>query len=200
MSTPSQTRKRTHKALAKERRAPADASAGSIHKLRGLLARPIGLQRRDGRLHVVLVDRRRPEPPDPWLAPLQAELNERLLAQQFGPTAQAMRHLCFVHDALQSKGWPAVSSLPAHVLGRAIVQAEMLAGDEPSPGLKRLVERLRPLQLAAAEREERAARSRDLVAGEQIEVSEATHEEFDAVERSWVGRVPPESEPPDLDA
>ena len=55
---------------------------GSLRKLKGALNRPIGLERRDGKLQVVLTERRKPRPADeaPAIALLCAELSARLLA------------------------------------------------------------------------------------------------------------------------
>ncbi len=102
-----------------------------------------------------------------------------------------MRHLVFVHDHLGRSGWPGVASLPAQVLGNALVQAEMLATAEPSPCMGQIVERLRLLAVEAGLREDRKSRLRDFETSEHLEISESTHEEFDEIERSWVGTLPP---------
>jgi hypothetical protein len=173
-----------------ERRTHADAPVGSLRHLKGLLGRPIGLERRDGQLHVVLVERRRsPRTAQPALEPLRAELRARLLTHGTADAARVMRHLVFVHDELGRGGWRGVEALPAPVLARALAQAEMLASAEASAPLSLLVDRLRLAQAAAGLREERAAR---LAAGAaSLEVSETTQEAFDEVERSWVGTFPP---------
>ena len=71
----------------------------------------------------------------------------------------------------------------------ALVQVEMLVSDEPSRGLSYLTDRLRVIHVAAQLREERQAR--DKAQARSLEVSEATHEEFEEMERSWVGTMPP---------
>ena len=108
-----------------------------------------------------------------------------------GIESQVMRHLVYVHDELGRKGWPGVGALPAHVLAKALVQAEMLAGKRPSPTLSMLVDRLRLLQVEAELRAQRESDSADLRVGESLEVSEATHEEFEEMQRSWAGTPPP---------
>jgi hypothetical protein len=191
MSTDSPTRKRSPKMPAEDRRVAAGAAA-PLRRLKGLLVRPVGLERRGGQLHVVLVERRRARPEDqpPSLSQLRAELRARLLAHEDGRAAQVLRHLGFLHDELGRKGWRGVEALPAKVLGKALAQAEMLGSEEPSPALALLLEQLRPLHAAAELRDERAAQQNEFEAGGHVEVSEATHEEFDAMERSWVGTVP----------
>ena len=200
MSTSPPTRNGPRKMPVKDRRA-APGAKGSLRQLKGLLGRPLGLEWRGGQLHVVLIDRRRASPADqpPSLSQLRAELRARLLAHEHDHTAQVMRHLVFVHDVLGRKGWPGAGALPGQVLGKALVQAEMLASEEPSPSLAMIVERLRLLQVAANLREERETRPKDFEIGERLEVSESTYEEFQEMERSWVGTLPPGLVRPDRD-
>lgn len=139
-----------------------------------------------------LVDRQRAPASDrpPSLAQLCAELQARLLAHEGDAGAIVMRHLVLVHDALGHKGWPGVESLPRKVLGMTLLEAEMMAAHEPSPLLKIVIERLCAIKFAAEVREERAADRRDWAATDIPEVSEGTHEEYDRMERSWIGTVP----------
>ena len=90
-----------------------------------------------------------------------------------------------------------------------LVQTQMLLDENPSAPLVLLQDRLRVLQVAAELREERSARLAApaaataaaallLAPDSEVEVSEATAEEYDASERSWVGTVPqklPPAEP-----
>ena len=195
MSTSPPTRKGPRRVPVKDRRAApgAKGTTGSLRRLKGLLGRPLGLERRGGRLRVVLIDRRRASPADqpPSLSQLRAELRARLLAHEHDCTARVMRHLVFVHDELGRKGWPGVAALPGQVLGKALMQAEMLASQEPSPSLAEIVERLRLLKVAADLREERETRPKDFAMSERLEVSESTYEEVQEMERSWVGTLPP---------
>jgi hypothetical protein len=179
-----------------ERRAPRGAP-GSLRWLRGLLSRPLALERRGLQWHVVLGDRRqagsvgRP----PTLNEVNEELRTRLMAQDVDRAARVMRHLVFVHDELRRKGWRGVEALPALVLGKALVQAQMLASDEASPVLAHAVERLHLMHVGAQLREERKALLQaDGTA--RVEVSEATQEEFDEIERSWLGTLSPAAIPP----
>ena len=180
---------------AKERRAPR-GGPGSWHWLRSLLRRPLVLERRGLQWHIVLGDRRQASSARPLSRErVNEELRSRLLAQDVDHAARVMRHLVFVHDELTRKGWRGVEQLPAAVLGKALVQAQMLASDETSPALAHIVERLHQAHVAAQLREERKARLRAEGAA-RVEVSEATQEEFEETERSWLGTMSPAAIPP----
>jgi len=191
MSTPPSPPKPRRKPEPKERRAPRGAP-GSLRWLRGLLSRPLVLERRGLQWHVVLADRRqtgsvgRPPTHDE----VNEELRARLMAQDVDRAARVMRHLVFVHDELRRKGWRGVEALPAQVLGKALVQAQMLASDEASPVLAHFVERLHLMHVGAQLRDERKARLQS-EGPAHVEVSEATQEEFEETERSWLGTMSP---------
>jgi hypothetical protein len=182
----------------KDRRAAPDGKgSGSLRKLKGLLGRPIGLERREGKLHVVLTERRRPRPADEpaSLSQLCAELSARLLAHETSEV-QTMRHLILVHDALERRGWAAIEGLSSLVLIKAIEQAEVLAAEEPSPHMDMLIEGLRPLHTAADLRDQRETRQQDFRVGDNLEVSESDYAEFEDVESNWTGTVPAGLVPP----
>jgi hypothetical protein len=191
MSTRTPTGKAPRSPIAKDRRAPA-GKKDALRLLKGALGRPIALERRDGSLRVVLVERRRPASAGdvPSVAQLCEELSARLLAHGPDYAARSMRDLVRVHDALDRRGWAGVAALPGQVLVDALAQAEMLASDEPSASLAIIIEGLRPLQSAAELRDERDSRLQDLRVGENLEVSESSHAEFDDFQRSWLGTVP----------
>lgn len=203
MSTSPPPRKQSRKAPVKDRRSGpgVKGTTASLRRLKGVLSRPLGLEQRDGHLHVVLVDRRRATSDDqpPPLPQLCAELRTRLLVHGHDHTAHVMRHLVFVHDELGRKGWTGVEALPSQVLGKALVQAEMLASEEPSPSLEKIVERLRSIRVAADLREEHKSRSKEIEAAGRIEVSASTYEEFEEMERSWIGTRPLALTPPGRD-
>lgn len=159
---------------------------GTLRKVKGALGRPLGLERKGGQLRVVLVERRRTAPADqaPMLARIRAELRERLEDLADTPAEHLMRHLGFVGAELERRGWSGVEALPGSVLGKALVQAEMLASGNPSELLTIFVERLRLLKVAAEVREERASRLAGLDDASLV-VSESTHEDFEASLRSW---------------
>ena len=171
----------------KDRRAAADSPAGSLRKLKGMLNRPIAVERRDGKLQVVLAERRRARPANEHtsIALLCAELSARLLAHEADEAAQTMRHLILVHDALERKGWPGIEEMSSLVLARAVEQAQLLAREEPSPHMDMLIEGLRPLQAATAMREQREARVHEMRLGDNVEVSESDYADFEDAEQEW---------------
>lgn len=187
MATDGQSRKKP----LKDRRAPKGTkrTQGPLSKLGSLLIRPLRLQRQGARLRVVLIERRREPNADqpPSLDQMRLELRARLMAQPHEHTARVMRHLAFVHDELGRKGWPGVEALPSQVLGKAHLQAEMLASEEASAALTALVERLHVLRVAAELHEERRERRKEASLETRPDVFDATHEEFEEVERSWTG-------------
>lgn len=183
----------------RDRRAPR-GSPGSVRWLKGLLGRPLGLERRGAQLHITLVDRRRP--PEVVEADavnrLCAELRARLLAHGNEHAAVVMRHLVAVHDTLSKRGWSGVEALTSTLLGKALDQAQMLATHEPSRGMAELIERLRVLRPAAEAREDRAAKSNQADAAGEVLVTETTHEEFENTERSWEQTSSPASLSPEV--
>lgn len=188
---------------AKERRAAPGTQrpASPMRRLKALLVRPLGLEWRGARLRLVLVDRRRAEPIETPLSPAQLrdELRARLLTHSMENTAQVMRHLALVHDELSRRGWAGVEGLPAQVLGQALLQARMLASDEATPALTTIVDRLQQLKVAAEVRKERQSRRSAPTAEAKVEVSEATQEEFNETERTWIATVPPTLNTPSRD-
>jgi len=196
MASSSTSRKGSRRGPLKERRAP-EGKASALRKLKGVLGRPLGLERRDGKLQVVLTERRRQRPANepPSLAQLCAELSARLLAHEHSEV-QTMRHLILVHDALERRGWVALESMSSLVLVRAIEQAESLAAEEPSPLMDMLIEGLRPLHTAADLRDQRDSRMQDFRVGDNLEVSESDFAEFEDCETNWAGTVPVGLVPP----
>lgn len=182
------------RAPGQDRRAPVDTNgkASPMRRLKGVLGRPLAVERRDGQLQVVLVERRRAKPAEQRPSPSQLceELGARVLAHDPQQVSKDMSHLLLVHDALGSKGWPGVAALPRRVLAGALAQAEALAGEESSLSMETFIEGLRPLLGAAELREERGSRLQDFRVGETVEVSETNHAEFDRLEQSWVGTIP----------
>jgi hypothetical protein len=201
MGSPSSSRKGSRSRPLKERRAPANgaASGASLRKLKGMLGRPIALERQEGKLRVVLTDRRRvrPEGEAPSMSLLCAELSARMLVHEAEETALTMRHLILVHDALERRGWPGVESMSSLVLSRALMQAQHLATEEPSPHLDMLIEALRPLHAAAELRDQREARQLDLRHGAQPEVSESNYADFEDASQSWSATMPAGLLPPE---
>jgi hypothetical protein len=194
MASSTQNRKiRSRNTPLKDRRAAADSPAGSLRKLKGMLNRPIAVERRDGKLQVVLTERRRARPANEQasIALLCAELSARLLAHEADEAVQTLRHLILVHDALERKGWPGIEEMSSLVLAKAVEQARLLAREEPSPHMDMLIEGLRPLQAAAALREQREARVHEMRLGDNVEVSESDYADFEDAEQEWApGTMP----------
>lgn len=192
MSKRPSVRKPSAEKPAVERRAPR-GKPGSLSWMRGLMGRPLALERRDGALHMTLVDRRRSpaEIEAQALEQLRHEVQTRLLAHEVDHAARVMRHLVFVHDELGRKGWAGVAEMSSEVLGKALVQVEMLGCGERSRLMAEMADKLRLLKVAAELREERRARQAQALAEGVVEISESTHEAYEETERSWVGTMPP---------
>jgi hypothetical protein len=167
---------------------------GSLQWLRTLLARPVGLVRRGNDDPSALLERRRDPPGPASMSQLRAELRALLSTEALGAAAPAMRHLLFLHQTLTRRGWSGVEALPCEVIGRARVQVDMLASAHPTPSLTYFIDRLGTLHATAQARADRHAHPD--AAGGALEVTEATHEEFEAMERSWAGTSPPGMDPP----
>ncbi|MDQ6628341.1 MAG: hypothetical protein M3Z29_07835 [Pseudomonadota bacterium] len=177
--------------------APVDHKRGSLGWVRDVLSRSIGLEQRRKLLPPGPVDHRRTaaaEQPPALLLQQRAELGARLLVHD--PATQTVRNLFLVHDELGRGGWPAVSAMPRPLMDKALAEAEMLAIQEASPLLTTIIEQLRDLGVAADMRAEHAALKRGWEKPAIPEVSEATHEEYDLMERSWIGTIPAELESP----
>ncbi len=181
------------------RAAPAgkDKASSSLGWVKGVLGRSIVFEERRKQMHVVLVDRRRGpgsgEPESPLLQ-MRAELRTRLLVHD--PATQTVRNLVHVHEALgHSTAWTGVEALAVPVLSKALAEAEMLQIQDPTPAMVMIIEQLGEIYAVASaraerERTEKEALLKEWEAPEVPETSEATHEEYEQLERSWVGTVP----------
>ena len=197
MSDDEDRRKPLRKKPLRDRRLPLGAP-GSVRWLKGLLGRPLELRRRDGQLHVTLVDRRRsPERVHAdELALVREELRARLLSQEPDHVASVMRHLVFVHDALAREGWPGLEALPSRLLGKALVQTQMLVSQSASYRLALLIDRLRVAKVTAEVREQHGKQGPHTATPgtpAAVEISEATQADFEATQRSRVATVADET-------
>jgi len=177
-----------------ERRAPR-GQAGSLRWLRGLLGRPVALEKRDGHLHLTLVERRRS--PEVIRAQQRAELREelRLRMLEHGERHVAvLRPLVAVHDALGRDGWDGVGRLPAALLAKAHVQLLMLIGREPSKALSDMADHVRLLQAAAEARDDRNRRDGVRDDDALIVVEDSPADDYETLQRAWVTT----ESPPDL--
>lgn len=182
----------------KERRAPRGAP-GSTRWLKGLLGRPIALERRGGQLHLTLVERRR----SPEVIELQQrqrlcdEVRVLLLDRGSDSEVAVLRHLALVLDVLVQRGWDGVAAMASGVLRKALMQAQLLESQDATPALSHLIERLRLLQVAASLREDRKRGAPGPDYSQHAEVIEVSAEEFEATQRHWVNTVTPALEPAD---
>lgn len=178
-----------------DRRVPSSAGGLGVklRRLKGVLKRPLRLERRGLHWLVVVVDRRRSPSPlaVPSEAQLLSELRARLLAIDHEHAANGMRQLVALHGKLRRKGWGAVEAMAARDLARALAQCELLASLEASPAMSMLIERLRLLKAASEAREERRARARADELDGQAEVIETSFDAFHETERGWLDTVAP---------
>jgi hypothetical protein len=176
-----------------ERRAGRHAkrkTTNPLLRLKGALNRPVKMEWRNGQPHVVLVERRRAPFLDRAQAHLCAELGAVLLTQHADEASTLLKPLLAVHHKLKHTSWDGVATLPSSVLAKALRQAEMLAAEDPTlPVLLQVAERLRPMLEAAQARE----RAQDDDVGDTdldvLEVSEASFNEFEELERTWAQTV-----------
>lgn len=163
---------------------------GSLGWVRDVLGRSIRMEQRRPQQNGASSESRSKSANSPLSLLMQqrAELGARLLVHD--PATQTVRHLFALHDALRSAGWAGVEALPAKVLDRALTEAEILASDEPAPLLTTIIDNLRELRDAAEERAAQEALQRDYETLQVPEVSETNYDEYELMERSWMGTVP----------
>ena len=171
-------------------------AARSLRWVKDVLSRSIQLEQRRGH-GAPGGEKERGEPADPaarLLIEQRADLGARLLVHD--PATQHVRNLFVVHDELGKRGgWRGVEALPLSLLGRALIEADLLGLQEPSPVMTTIVETLRSIKVAA---EARAAQAlQDALEQEWEreepavpEVSETNYDEYELMERSWIGTVP----------
>lgn len=155
--------------------------------LRGLLSRPLKIERRGAQLHVVLGEPEQPPPPParPGEQLRQGHAALRALLQQHPDARHLMRHLAFFEQALGRHGSRALrSEVPVLVLRKAHEQLGMLLRENQSPELEALAARMERSVKDRTRAEEAAPLA------SSVQVSEASHSLFDEMERSWTGQVP----------
>lgn len=182
----------------KDRRAAPGAPAGvgplgPLGRLRSLLLRPLGLVRNGIWPQLVLIDRRQPGTVGAAasLPQVHDELRARLIAQAMDDGGSTLGELVRVHDALGRKGWAGIESLSGAELAEAIAQATRMLHEDPTVPMATLVERLQQVRIALEVRNERRSRMQAQDSADRPEVSEATHEEYDEMQRRWVDTWPP---------
>jgi hypothetical protein len=123
----------------------------------------------------------------------RADLGARLLVHD--PQTQLVRNLFVVHDELGKRGWAGVEALPLSLVGRALTEAELLGLQEPSPVLITIIETMRSIKInaeahAAQALQEALEKEWEREEPAIPEVSETNYDEYELMERSWVGTVP----------
>jgi hypothetical protein len=202
MPPPPKTRKPAPSLPKKERRLQPDAGllARIARAMVGWMRRPVGVYRIDGRWRAGLVERRRAPADALALRGMLDELQERLLAQEPGYAQAQLGELVQVHDQMRLKGWAGVVALPEFIRSNALAQAQKLARESPVPRMSQLIDRLRTSLLPPPSKEPVASpapsASRSIERPEtEVEVSEASTDEFEASQRGWLDTVPPLQKP-----
>ena len=171
-------------------------SARSLRWVKDVLSRSIQLEHKRSHAQASPAEPKRGATLDPEVALLmeqRADLGARLLVHD--PATQPVRNLFVVHDELGSRGWAGVEALPLVLIGRALTEAEILALHEPSSLLTTIIETLRSINITAEARAAQAlqeALEREWEREKPLipEVSETNYDEYELMERSWVGTVP----------
>lgn len=123
----------------------------------------------------------------------EAHRSLRALIKQHPGLKQVMPHLAYIERALGRKGSRALMRVPVAVLQRGLEQLERLQAEQPRDALRALRTRLvEAIALRSVARNTTIAGHH--AAGPALEVLEASHSEFDEVERSWTGSVPLDSQ------
>lgn len=104
-----------------------------------------------------------------------------------------MPHLAHIERSLRKHGSRALLRLSANVLQRGLEQLETLQADEPRDALRAL--RTRLVEAIALRNVAKSVTAPVTLHGAAadaaaVEVMEASHSEFDEVERSWTGSMP----------
>ena len=169
-------------------------AARSLRWVKDVLSRSIQLQHK--RTHGQSAEKGRGPAADPattLLMEQRADLGARLLVHD--PATQLVRNLFVIHDELGALGWAGVRALPLTLVGRALTEAEILQHQEPSSLLMTIIETLRSIKISAEARAARAVQEKLEKEWEREqpatpEVSETNYDEYELMERSWIGTVP----------
>lgn len=182
-----------------DRRAPASELPKPLRWVKELFSSKLRVERRGAQIHVLL-DPPPPAPPPPagptqrrseTLRKSQAEL--RALLDRHADTRHVVPHLSYVEQLLETGGMRALGRLPLPVLHKSLTQLEALMHDEPGAGLAELRRRLAAvIALRLGGTPGQPAVPIDRQEDMHLEVSEASHSQFDALERSWTGTMPGE--------
>jgi hypothetical protein len=165
----------------------------AIHWIQSLLMRPVKVKRIGLQLHVVLEEPgttpQGSRPPGRGEALRLAHVALLDLLGRHDGARQLYPHLCHVEEALARHGSKALATTPIGVLQRAMVQLDNLEGNERSYDLM-------TLRLRVDESVKRRTPVNPRADALAIEVTDASHSQFDEAENQWTGRVPLD-EPPE---
>jgi hypothetical protein len=170
-----------------------------------LFNRKLRVERRGAQLHVLLD----PTPPaapgkeSPDVASARraetlrlAQADLRDLLDRHADTRHVVPQLSYVEQVLGRSGLRGIGRLPLPVLHKALTQLESLVHDEPAAGLAELRRRLAgviAVRLGGTPAAQAPAPTNvmsDFHTEDRLEVSEASHSQFDELERSWSGTLP----------
>jgi hypothetical protein len=171
--------------------------------VQNLFNRKLRVERRGAQIHVLLD----PTPPAPPQQPADAardrrrealrlaQADLRQLLDRHADTRHVVPHLSYVEQLLGRSGLRGLGRLPLPVLHKALTQLESLIHDEPAAGLAELRRRMAGVIAVRLGGTPGAAPApanlmSDFHTEDRLEVSEASHSQFDELERSWTGTLP----------
>jgi hypothetical protein len=172
--------------------------------VRNLFKRKLRLERRGAQIHVLFepappAPPPKPEAPEPPVSRRRSETLRRsqaelvVLLDRHADTRHVVPHLSHVERLLASSGMRALGQLPLPVLHKSLTQLESLIHDEPGDGLVELRRRLASvIALRMGATPVTVKPISDFHDEHRLEVSEASHSQFDELERSWTGTLPGE--------
>ena len=163
------------------------SGGGPLRWLGTVFNRPVKLKRIGMQLHVVLAEA--PSVPTPSKSGGRGEALRLAhmalhdLLAQHEESRRLAPHLAHLEQTLARQGSRALKTLPAKVLAKAIDQLDRLEGAARCDDLMAL-----RLRVEEAVRHHPMARLRDDVSS--IEVTEASHSQFDEADRHWTAAAP----------
>ena len=182
---------------------PAAESSRPMRWVQDLFKRKVRVERRGAQIHVLLD----PTPPAAAQDPANAARTQRRealrmaqtdlreLLDRHADTRHVVPHLSHVEQLLGRSGLRGIGRLPLPVLHKALTQLESLIHDEPATGLAELRRRMAGVIAVRLGGTPSAAPAptnvmSDFHTEDRLEVSEASHSQFDELERSWSGTLP----------
>lgn len=122
------------------------------------------------------------------------------LLSQHPSSRQLMRHLATVEMTLRDEGLEGFEAMPVRVIAKALKELERLVQDWSPIGLAELRSRMAVIVKSRASANEARAQNTEPQPLQAItafgptlaaDVTEVDHAEFEEMERSWVGVIPP---------